>query len=151
MSAAEAVDQGPGPAARWLVGICLALLIVPGAIGFELWPMTAWRLFSLARDNSQTQWVLEAHTAEASRTVVLEELPLRYRHAAWPMAGLPRAGDARRERVCQALAEPTAEVVAGLQQLSIVRDRQRLVERDGEWIVEHEPEVIHTCDWEPEG
>lgn len=147
MSTTPEADAGPGAAARWLVGVTLILLSVPGLIGFELWPMSGWRLFSLARDNSQTQWVLEASTDDGERTVTLEELPLRFRHAAWPMADLPGSDEDRRERVCQALLTPAAEAVgSGLRSLSIVKDRQRLVERDGEWVIEHDPETIHTCE-----
>jgi hypothetical protein len=115
-------------------------------IGFDAWPLTAWRLFSLARGDRQTEWVLEASTAAGpSRTLTLEDLPLRYRHAAWPMAGLPKASEARREDVCQALLEPSQSVVPGLVALSLVRDRQRMVHRGGEWVVTHDPEVVHTC------
>jgi hypothetical protein len=143
---AEIVDGGPPPAARRLVLGALALLLAAGLIGFDAWPLTAWRLFSLARGDRQTEWVLEAATADGStRTLSLEDLPLRYRHAAWPMAGLPKASVARREDVCQALLEPAQDVVPGLVALSLVRDRQRLVHRGGEWVVTHDPEVVHTC------
>jgi hypothetical protein len=141
-----AVDGGPPPAARRLVLGALALLLAAGLIGFDAWPLTAWRLFSLARGDRQTEWVLDATSADGStRSLSFEDLPLRYRHAAWPMAGLPTATEARREDVCQALLEPAQDVVPGLVVLSLVRDRQRLVHREGEWVVTHDPEVVHTC------
>lgn len=109
--------------------------------------MTAWRLFSLSRGERQTAWGVHAVTADgAERPVSFEELPLRYRHAAWPIAELPRASDARREAVCQALLEPTLDVVPDLVALHLVRDRQRLVHEAGEWVVHHDPEVLHTCE-----
>jgi hypothetical protein len=124
----------------------LALLLVAGVIGFEAWPLTAWRLFSLSRGDQQTMWVLHATTSDDPvRVVDLEELPLRFRHAAWPMAELPRSSEERREDVCQALLRPAADVVPGLTELRIVRDRQRLVEEDGEWVVTHDSETLHTC------
>lgn len=124
----------------------LALLLVAGVIGFEAWPLTAWRLFSLSRNDRQTVWVLHAATADGpARVVDLEELPLRYRHAAWPMAELPGASEARREDVCQALLGPASDVVPGLTELRLVRDRQRLVEEAGEWVVTHDPETLHAC------
>ncbi|MET0727916.1 MAG: hypothetical protein ABWZ76_06415 [Acidimicrobiales bacterium] len=145
-----ATDPGPSAAARWLVTVTLVLLLVPGLVGFEAWPLTAWRLFSLAREDRQTQWLLEVVTGDGdARTVSLEELPLRYRHAAWPMAALPGASEGRREAVCQALLEPAADVVPGLSELRIVRDRQRLVEAEGEWVVTHDPEVVHRCQRAP--
>jgi hypothetical protein len=148
---------GPGPAgptdmdvvprrARWFVAVLLLALAVPGVIGFELWPMTGWRLFSLSRDESQTAWVIDAVDPDgASRSVDLEELPLGYRHAEWPMAELPGASTARREAVCQALLGAVVGVEPTTVALTISRDRQQLVEGEHGWAVTHDPEVLHTC------
>jgi hypothetical protein len=139
-------DHGPSPGARRLVAVALVLLLVPGLVGFEAWPLTAWRLFSLSRGERQTQWLIDAVTTDGTaRTVSLEELPLRYRHAAWPMADLPRESERRREDVCRALLEATRDVVPDVVELRIVRDRQRLVEQRGGWVVTHDPEVLHAC------
>lgn len=133
--------------ARRLVAVALGLMLTAGVIGFEAWPLTAWRLFSLARDSSQTMWVIEAVDPDGdAHLVTLEELPLEYRHAAWPMAELPHASVERREEVCQALLEAARDVQPVLTSLRIVRDRQRLTEREGEWMVTHDPEVVHVCD-----
>jgi hypothetical protein len=132
--------------ARWFVGILLLAMAVPGVIGFDAWPLTGWRLFSLARDDSQTAWVLDAVDGQgATQVVELEQLPLRYRHAEWPMAELPGASTARQEAVCQALLGAVADLEPQAVALNITRDRQHMVERDGEWTVTHDPEVIHTC------
>lgn len=139
-------DPGPPRAARGLVLAAFALLLIAGLGDVEAWPLTSWRLFSLSRDETQTMWVLAAVDEEGrSRPVSLEELPLRYRHAAWPMADLPGAPAGEREDLCQALLEPATDVVPELAELWIVRDRQRLVEGDGEWGVTHDPEVVHRC------
>lgn len=133
-------------AARWLVGAVLVLLLVPGLIGFEAWPLTGWRLFSLARDDTQTRWVLQAvDEAGSARLVSLEELPLRYRHAEWPMADLPGASPERRQDVCEALLGAVVDVEPGTAELHIARDRARLVERQSEWVVVDDLEVVHTC------
>jgi hypothetical protein len=132
--------------ARWFVGVLLVLLAIPGLVGFELWPLTGWRLFSLSRDGSQTKWVVQAVAEDgSSRPVSLEELPLRYRHAEWPMAELPGASDDRRQAVCEALLGAVVGVVPGTAAVEITRDRQELVKRDGEWTLTHDPEVVHTC------
>jgi hypothetical protein len=132
--------------ARWFVGVLLVLLAVPGLVGFELWPLTGWRLFSLSRDGSQTKWVVQAVAEDgSSRPVSLEELPLRYRHAEWPMAELPGASDDRRQAVCEALLGAVVDVVPGTTAVEITRDRQELVKRGGEWTLMHDPEVVHTC------
>jgi hypothetical protein len=144
------VDPGPSTRVKAFIGLVLVLLVGPGLADVEAWPMTAWRLFSLSRGERQTEWVIESVTADGTaRPVSLEELPLRYRHAAWPMAELPDAAPQEREDVCQALLSATRDVVPELVELRIVRDRQRMVEHDGEWVVTHAPEVIHACAAEP--
>lgn len=142
-------DDGPDRPPRsgqLLVLATLAALLTAGLLTIEAWPLTSWRLFSLSRDESQTMWVIHAvDGAGRSDEVSLEALPLRYRHAAWPMADLPEAGRERRDDVCRALLEPALGVRPELVELRIVRDRQRLVEQAGEWVVTHDPEVVHTC------
>lgn len=145
-------DPGPSARVKAFLGVVLLLLVIPGLADVEAWPMTAWRLFSLSRGERQTEWVIDAVAADGSaRTVSFEELPLRYRHAAWPMAELPGASSKEREGVCQALLAATLDVVPDLVELRIVRDRQRMVERDGDWVVTHAPEVIHACASESDG
>jgi hypothetical protein len=141
------VEQDAVPrSARWLVGALLVLLLVPGLVGFDLWPLTGWRLFSLARDETQTLWVLEAVDGDgSSRLVDVEELPLRYRHAEWPMADLPGVSTARRQAVCEALLGAVVDVEPSTAELRIARDRARLEEDDGEWAVVDDLEVIQTC------
>jgi hypothetical protein len=148
LSAAPAdVDPDVVPrSARWLVGALFVLLLVPGLVGFDAWPLTGWRLFSLARDDTQTLWVLEAVDDDgSSRLVDLEELPLRYRHAEWPLADLPAASTEHRQAVCEALLGAVIDVEPETAELRIARDRARLDERDGEWTVTDDLEVIHTC------
>jgi hypothetical protein len=150
---APGAPHGPDEAprsARVLVAVLLVLLLVPGVIGFDLWPLTGWRLFSLSRDEDQTRWVVEAVDADGTRRVVsLEELPLRYRHAEWPMAELPGSSQAKRDGVCQALLGAVVDVEPSSVEVAVSRDHARLVERDGEWSTEHDVEVFHTC--RPEG
>lgn len=146
-----AAATGPDPdgvprSARILVAILFVLLLVPGVIGFDVWPLTGWRLFSLSRDADQSFWVLEAVDGDGERQVVsLEELPLRYRHAAWPMAELRGASAARRDAVCLALLDPVVDVHPSTVELVIARDHAELVERDGEWLTTHDIEPIHSC------
>jgi hypothetical protein len=141
------VEQDAAPrSARWLVGALFVLLLVPGLIGFDAWPLTGWRLFSLARDDTQTLWVLQAVDEDgSSRLVDVEELPLRYRHAEWPMADLPGASTERRQAVCEALLGAVVDVEPATVELRIARDEAQLQERDGEWVVMDDLEVLHTC------
>jgi hypothetical protein len=124
----------------------LGLLLVAGFVGFDAWPLTAWRLFSLSRDDTQRVWVLEAVDGGDTVGVDLEELPLAYRHAAWILDELPGASDERRTAVCDALLEAVEDVVPGADRLRILRDAQRLVVRDGgEVEVQHDAERFHEC------
>lgn len=142
------VDTGDGVprAVRVFVAVLFALMLVPGVIGFDAWPLTGWRLFSVSRHAEQTRWVIEATDADgASRVVSLEELPLRYRHAEWPMSELSGASDDRREAVCRALLDPVLDVEPETVELTIARDHARLVHRGGEWVTDHDLEPVHSC------
>lgn len=138
--------DGVPRAARVLVGVLLVLLLVPGVVGFDAWPLTGWRLFSLSRDDDQTRWVLQATTAGGEQRIVsLEELPLGYRHAEWPMADLPGDPPARRDAVCQALADAVVEADPATVELAIARDHARLVEEADGWTTLHDVQPFHTC------
>ena len=140
------VDRGPSRAGRWLVGVALVLLLVPGLVGFDAWPLTAWRLFSLSRTDHQSRWVLDA--VDEDGTVVrvsLEDLPLRYRHAEWPMAELPHASTARQQAVCGALLDAVVAVRPETTALHLVKERQRLVHEGDEYVVEADPTIEVAC------
>jgi hypothetical protein len=145
-TAAGEPDEAPR-SARVLVAILFVLLLVPGLIGFDAWPLTGWRLFSLSRGPEQTRWVIEAVAEDGSHRVVsLEELPLRYRHAEWPMSELPGASDARRTTVCEALLSPVLDLLPTTIELVIARDHARLVAGDdGNWTTRHDIERFHSC------
>jgi hypothetical protein len=139
-------EGGVPRSARWLVGVVLVALLVPGLAGFDVWPLTGWRLFSLSRRETQTNWVLEAADADgATREVSLEELPLGYRHAEWPMTDLLGQSTRQRDEVCGALLAAVADVHPATVELRLVRDHQRLVPEHGDWVVAHDPEVFHSC------
>jgi hypothetical protein len=143
--AVPAVDSVPR-SAKWFVGVILAALLIPGLIGFDAWPLTGWRLFSVSRGASRVHWVVQAVDGDGDvRTVSLEDLPLRYRHAEWPMADLPGASEQRREAVCTALADAVARRYPSTVEVNIAQDHERMLQQNGEWTVTHDPEVFHTC------
>ncbi|HEX5365160.1 MAG TPA: hypothetical protein VFW63_00650 [Acidimicrobiales bacterium] len=132
--------------ARLVVVALLVLLLVPGLVGFDAWPLTGWRLFSASRHATVTRWVVEATDATGdTRVVSLEELPLRDRHAEWQMAELPGAPARQREAVCRALAGEVHGVEPTAVELTIARDHARLVERGGTWSTVHDLEPFHSC------
>jgi len=144
--AADEPDEAPR-SARILVAILFVLLLVPGLIGFDAWPLTGWRLFSLSRGPEQTRWVIQAVDGDGTtRVVSLEELPLRFRHAEWPMSELPGASEARRTAVCEALLNPVRALLPDTRELVIARDHARLVEGDDRhWTTTHDIEPFHSC------
>ena len=144
--AAAEPDEAPR-SARILVAVLFVLLLVPGLIGFDAWPLTGWRLFSKSRGPEVTRWVIEAVDQDgSSRVVSLEELPLRYRHAEWPMSELPGASEAKKTAVCEALLTPVRNILPGTEELVIARDHARLVEGDdGHWTTTHDLEPFHSC------
>ena len=140
------VSEGPSRSQRrFAIGVLVALC-VPGVIGFELWPLSGWRLFSANRDATQTRWVLEAVDADGSTSVVdPDDLPYGFRNAEWPMSRLPRASASTRAEVCEALLGATVDLRPATVAVRVVRDRQELVEADGEWELVRQPEEIAVC------
>lgn len=132
---------------RTWVATLLVLLVVPGVIGFDLWPLTGWRLFSLSRDRAQTEWALDVRVAgdERFEEIDLEQLPLAYRNAAWPLAELPGASPARQRAVCQALLRGVRDVMPEAEELALVRERRRMASADEPDIAE-DREVIERCE-----
>jgi len=104
----------------WVV-VLLVLLAVPGVVGFDAWPLTGWRLFSLARDSTQSEWALDAETPGGVRRVDLEELPLAFRNAAWPLDEARHASPARRSAICRALLDGVRDAMPDATGLAVVR------------------------------
>ena len=144
--AAVDVDARPPRAVRRFVAVLFALLAVAGLIGFEAWPLTAWRLFSLARDDQQTRWEVDALDVEGdSVTVDLDELPIAYRNAEWPLSGLAGAGERRRDEVCRALLRGVRGELPDAVALHVVRNHRQVHEEGGDWVVTEDREVWHEC------
>lgn len=132
---------------RVWVATLLALLVVPGVIGFDAWPLTGWRLFSLSRDAAQTEFALDVRVEGAAgfREIDLEQLPLAFRNAAWPLAELPGGSPARRQAVCEALLEGVRRTIPDTRELALVRERRRMRSAD-EPTISEDREIIHRCD-----
>jgi hypothetical protein len=140
------LDDRVSRPARLLVAVALVLLLGVGLVGFDAWPLTAWRLFSLSRGNTQTHWVLDTlDAAGQAQPISLERLPLPYRTAEWPLADLPHQSEARREDVCLALLVAVVDVRPDTRALHIVKDRQAQVRRGGDWVVAHDREPFYEC------
>jgi hypothetical protein len=128
----------------------LGLLLLGGLVGIEAWPVTEWRLFSAARDDRQTTHVVAAATDDEPGGALvpfdLEDLPLGYRTAEWPMSRLSRLSSAERAAICSALYDGIADAIDDPSiAVEIWRDEQRLVERDGEWVTTHDVTILQGC------
>jgi hypothetical protein len=146
----DGLDDGPDEVPRHAVGVVsalLTLLLVPALIGFDAWPLTAWRLYSVSRTDTQTRYRVEVTTTGGGTEVIeLIDLPLGHRNAAWALPGLQDAPPGRRQEVCQALLEGARDVVDDPVGLTIVRVHERAVEDDGRWRVRiDEREVLDQC------
>jgi hypothetical protein len=128
--------------ARLWVYALLVLLLVPGVIGFDAWPLTGWRLFSLSRDADQNEWGLDAETPDGVQRVDLEQLPLAYRNAAWPLDHALHASDRRKAEICDALAIGVRHAVPDATALVVVRLHRHMTD-DGPVDT---PERWVTCD-----
>lgn len=127
--------------------LLLVLLVIPGVIGFDVWPLTGWRLFSLSRDATQTDWALDAVAADGTVSAIdLEQLPMAFRNAAWPLADLPGASAERREEVCVALLDGVRGVDPNVAALRLVSEARRMNGVDDEPEITAEREVVHECD-----
>lgn len=144
----SAIGYDVAPRVRWFVGAILVLLLIPGLVGFDAWPLTAWRLFSLARGDTQLRWEIEAVDAAGEvHPVDLDKLPMAYQLAEWPLAAVaePGAGEHRRDRVCEALLDGVRAELPSVAGITIVRNDRRLTERDGEWVVIEDRQPFHGC------
>jgi hypothetical protein len=119
---------------RALVLGALALLLVGGLAEIEAWPMTAWRLFSESRRAEQAGWSIRAVDADGTTApVVLADLPLGYRLAAWPLGDAVASASDGGAAVCRALLEEVRADRPATVELRIARTRRRLVEGGGGW------------------
>jgi len=107
--------------ARIWAAVLLTLLIVPGVVGFDVWPLTGWRLFSLSRDADQNEWALDAETPDGTVRVDLEDLPLAFRNAAWPLDHSLHASDDRKQEICDALLVGVHDAIPDASTLAVVR------------------------------
>ena len=94
---------------RVFVGCFLGVVVLFGAVGFEAWPLTAFRLFSVARDDTRTSWEAFTVDSQGQETAFGQQhLPLGYRLAEWPLTEFPSSSDATRRDVCKGIAHGRA-------------------------------------------
>jgi hypothetical protein len=135
------------PRIKWFVGTFLGVVMLFGFAGLEAWPLTAFRLFSVARDDTRTSW--EARTVDRAgdeTSFDQQDLPLGYRLAEWPLSEFPGSSDATRAAVCRGIAEGARDAGREVAAVRVYRLRERIDRVDGDWEVTTNPELYHECE-----
>jgi hypothetical protein len=132
---------------RVFVACFLGIVVLFGAVGFEAWPLTAFRLFSVARDDTRTSW--EARTVDAAGRETAfdqQDLPLGYRLAEWPLTEFPSSSDATRDDVCRGIARGARDAGREVASVRVYRVREHIRRADGEWVIDAEPDLYYECE-----
>ena len=132
---------------RVFVGCFLGIVVLFGAVGFEAWPLTAFRLFSVARDDTRTSWEARTVDADGRETAFdQQDLPLGYRLAEWPLTEFPSSSDATRAEVCRGIARGARDAGREVERRARVPGPRAHPPRDGEWVIDSEPELYYECE-----
>ncbi len=135
------------PRIKWFVGAFLGVVMLFGFADREAWPLTAFRLFSVARDDTRTSW--EARTVDRAgdeTSFEQQDLPLGYRLAEWPLSEFPGSSDATRAAVCRGIAKGARDAGREVAAVRVYRLRERIDRVDGDWEVTTDPELYHECE-----
>ncbi|MGH9225165.1 MAG: hypothetical protein ACRD2W_15605 [Acidimicrobiales bacterium] len=102
---AAKADVVPGPGVRAFVRTFLAVFVVCGLAGLNLWPFTGWHLFSHVRADRITAWEITTVDALGEEVgVPFADLPAGYRTSSHVASGLAGLLEAARLDVCRAWA-----------------------------------------------
>jgi hypothetical protein len=101
-----ATDLAVSPRLRRAVHWFLLVFALTGVAHLELWPFTAFRLFSELRPAERQGWQLVAvDEGGEEQPIHLSELPLAYRNTARLVDGFDGRSQAQRDDVCDAWAQ----------------------------------------------
>src|SRR5688572_9336998 len=120
-------DEGPEvtPRTRRLVHLFLLVFAVTGVARLELFPFSAFRLFSELRPAERASWELRAVDARGEeRAIRISELPLGFRNSTTLLEDFDDLTAAEQDEVCDAWAEPLRAAgteVVGVRIYSVVR------------------------------
>lgn len=101
-------DPGvPGRGVRRGVYCFLAAFAIAGLAHLELYPFSAFRLFSELRPAERQSWQLRAVTADAGEQPIrLGDLPIAYRNSTRLLLDFPDLSKRQRDAICDAWAQP---------------------------------------------
>lgn len=85
----------------------LAVFLACGLLHLELFPFSAFRLFSEVRTSERVSWELQAvDRAGAEHPIRLSELPIGYRNSTRLLSGFASRDEAERTAICDGWAAP---------------------------------------------
>jgi hypothetical protein len=85
----------------------LVVFLVSGLLHLELFPFSAFRLFSEVRTSERESWSLEAVDRDgAEHPIHLSDLPVAYRNSTKLLLGFPTLDQAERDAICDGWAAP---------------------------------------------
>ena len=100
-------DRAVSPWARRFVHAFLLMLAVSGVARLELFPFSAFRLFSETRPAERHSWQLRAVDRAGDETpILLGELPVAYRNTSRLLGEFDDLSPSERDEICDAWAHP---------------------------------------------
>jgi hypothetical protein len=124
-------DELPRRGVRVFVAMFLSTFTVCGLLGFELWPLTGWRLFSQLRTDHQVGWRATVVGEGGESQIAFSQLPRAYRNFPLVMrtfAGLPLA---EQTAACRAWLDAAQHERPGASEVRIYRVDWYLSHRHG--------------------
>lgn len=98
----------PRSVRRFVIGF-LAMVLLFGFAGIDLWPLSAFKLFSQTRDDRRISWVVTAEDPGGTEEEIqFGELPIAYRAAAGFAKKFVDNNPDEERRVCRAWSEALA-------------------------------------------
>jgi hypothetical protein len=134
------------PATRWFVRALVALFVVCGVVGLELWPLSGFRLFSHLRTETQQAWTARAVSADGrEHTVRFGAFPAAFRGFGLIMQRFHSlAPDVRRD-TCLAWLGEVRRVIGPARSLRIYRLSWAALPRDGDRPARIERSFAYAC------
>jgi hypothetical protein len=107
-TSAVAVEETSGVPrwAPWFVHGLLAVVVICGLLRLELFPMSAFKLFSGLRHDEHKSWAIRAVDGEDETSIRLGDLPVGFRNTSSILNDFDDMSRRERDAVCAAWAEP---------------------------------------------
>ena len=148
MSGPEPAITDAGPSRLLKVGVVAFLLwfVWVGWSGFEEWPFTGWRLYSLPRGPTITEYRPYAVGPDGvERSIDFSSFPIAYYHGKILVRRFARYSQSQRDALCDAIAEGERGEGRAVSAIRIYRVEDTLRERGGRQVKDTQRELRYTC------